>query len=523
MVISPVNSDTINYPRVPGKPGQPAPMARTKYSLVETHERQSSRSWHTLASAFQLQALSASICLATFLCFTVSFASGGPVGTTELFSGQCSHAVNINRVLQALLALIAIGVSVSSDFFMRLASSPTVADLREAHSQGRSLDIAVHSLRNVRHMSYWRTFGWITLILLAVPIQLFSHSIAFISFSTTAYSRLSVSEAFTTGQPFGYPGVALWNTPLTKSPRSQFHDILPLFQSASTTWDRLELSDCNRIYSQDLEGLQSHRNLLVVIETAPDPDAKGWTLPQVWDGSREWDPFNGYDYKLENSLWSFATFCEVDRVGYYNNGGYTRCGFSRGNDNGSGLIAPEPWGDSAIINISSISVLSSKVHDWDMREIFQTPRAKYCLSEPYSAPCKVYVSNLFLLITTLCIFLGCTCSMVVTHFCWHKETCQSLGDALQAFLTDGEAFVQLPREFAAVCNPEGAASYSTRWMPVTKWKEARPRWGQAASKRMWILTYAPIGVLLLGGSAALGALGKSISQVPDPLLSNTQI
>lgn len=448
-------------------------------------------------------------------CFIISAIRGGAVGITELFSGQCSYAVNINRVLQAVLALSAIGISVSFDFFMRLASSPTINDLRKAHSQGESLDIAIHSLRNVRHISRWRTFGWITLILVAIPIQLFSHSIVFMAFSTTGYSRFFVSEAFTSGQPFAYPGVALLGSVLNQNVSSQFYEILPIFESGSSEWDKLELSDCQRIYSKDLEGLQSHRNLLVVIESGPDTRAKGWIAAVVWNDTRfsvhGENSYSKHDSDLENSLWSFATYCEVNRVGSYDNSGSTRCSLSHDVSDLSGTYTLEDWGARAFSDTSSTSWLSSPVDDSDLKVEFQTSRIKYCLSEPYSAPCKVYVSSFFLLVTMLCVFLGCTCSTLISRSCRHKDTCQSLGDALQVLLKEGETFAQMP-----VSSPAGGISESmgpapTRWTPVDRWKEARPRLGQAITKQVWLWTYVPIGTLLSGGSAALGALGENIS------------
>lgn len=499
-------------------------MTWTKYNLVSAHGGRSPRTWHR--SAVEFQALSTSICSVMITCFIISSTRGEAVGTTELFSGQCSHAVNINRVLQAVLALLAIGISICFDFFMRLASSPTVDDLREAHSQGRSFDIGAHSLRNVRYISRWRTFGWITLILLAVPVQLFSHSIAFMSFSTTGYSRLLVSEAFTTGQPFAYPGVALWNRSLNITLRSEFHDILAVFESASSKWDRLEVSDCRRIYSQDLDGLKSHRNLLVVIETGLDAYAKGWKAAQVWNSTRNsterptYQPqcSSEYDCELENSLWSFAISCYVNRDGSYDNTGYTGCSLSYENPSEFGYDDRDLWGQDTVGDASSISWFSSSTNYSSMGDAFQIQRVKYCLSEPYSAPCKIYLSNFFLLVTVLCVLLGWTCSILIARFCWHKETCQSLGDALQIFLNDGETLIQMPGTLPAGCSLAGTAPLSTRWTPMSKWKEAGPRWGQAISKQIWLWTYVPIGTLLLGGSVALGAWGEDVSQVPNPLL-----
>lgn len=502
-------------------PAQRRFMARTKCSLVSIHGGRSSRTWHK--SAFKFQALSGGIFLAMIACFTVSSTRGGAIGSTEVFSGKCSHAININRFLQAVLALLAIGISVSFDFFMRLASSPTVEDLREAHSQGRSFDIGVHSLRNVRYIPHWRTAGWIMLILLAFPVQLFSHSIAFIAFSTTGYSRFIVNEAFMTGQPFAYPGVALLNNSLTQMAQSRFYEVLPIFESESSKWDKLEVSDCRHIYSQDLEGLQSHRNLLVVIETGPDADAKGWQAAQVWNESRllaqDDDLFSEYDLELENSLWSFAISCYVNRDDFLDNGGFIQCSASDGNPSyPNDYDSTDIWGQGTVGDTSNVSWLRGSYNESFVSDAFQIQRVKYCLSEPYSAPCKIYLSNFFLVVTLLCVLLGWACSILIVRFCWDKETCQSLGDALQVFLKDGESLVQVPGSFPTGCRPEGTSPPSTRWTPVSKWEETRPRWGQAMSKKMWLWTYMPIGALLLGGSAALGALGEDISYVPNPLL-----
>ncbi|KAI7784474.1 hypothetical protein LA080_009973 [Diaporthe eres] len=255
------------------------------------------------------------------ICFSISSSRGGAIETTKLFSGKCSHTDNINRALQAVLALLAMGISLSFDFFMRLVSSPTVDDLREAHSQGQSLDIAIHSFRNVRHISHWRTFAWVTLILLAVPIQLFSHSIAFVSFNTTGHTKLLVREAFTTGQNFTYPGVAVIRSLPTKRERSQFHEVLPILESASAEWDKLEVSDCSRIDSEDIEGLQSHRNILVVIEAGSDADTKEGIAAQIQNDTAP-HAHDDDDSEFKDSLWSFAV---------YKNGDYTKCKLSYDN------------------------------------------------------------------------------------------------------------------------------------------------------------------------------------------------
>lgn len=122
-----------------------------KYIPLATKSAQKSNhsvSWHR--DAVKFHALSACILVALLVCAGLSSASGGVLRLTELYYGQCSRAKAINQCIQLICAITAVGMSVSFDFFIRLASSPTFDDLRKAHSQGRSLDIGVPSFRNAR-------------------------------------------------------------------------------------------------------------------------------------------------------------------------------------------------------------------------------------------------------------------------------------------------------------------------------------------------------------------------------------
>lgn len=129
----------------------------------------------------------------------------------------------------------------------------------------------------------------------------------------------------------------------------------------------------------------------------------------------------------------------------------------------------------------------------DIYPQYQTLAVKYCLSEPYSAPCKVFVSSPFLLISLFCVLLGSLLSGVVSWFHWRKETCQCLGDALKVFMLHGP----------------GISRTSSTGLIV--WKDTTERWGRVVSRRMWLWTYIPIGVFLMGGTACFFALGGSAS------------
>lgn len=118
--------------------------------------------------------------------------------------------------------------------------------------------VGVHSFRNVRQLSRWRKLWWVSLVAIGIPIQLFFHSSTFILYTSTTYSVLIASEAFTTGADLVYPGVAFLDLTAynsTTEVQSYFYDTLPGFRAASMNWTRLEVQDCMHTYFQDPMGI----------------------------------------------------------------------------------------------------------------------------------------------------------------------------------------------------------------------------------------------------------------------------
>lgn len=478
-----------------------------KYAPLAVKSDQTSErpvSWHR--DALKFHALSACILIALLVCVSLSYANGGVSQVTELYAGQCRRAKVMNQGLQLVCAITAIGMSVSFDFFIRLVSSPTVDDLRKAHLQSRSLDVGVHSFRNLRQLSHWRKVWWILLVAIGIPIQLFFHSSTFVVHTSTTYSIFITSEAFTTGADFVYPGVAFLDLMAYNSTtefQSRFYDILPGFRAASMNWTRLETQDCMRTYFQDPMGLQSHRNVLLVVQTGPDADAKGWKGAQVWNSTPTAytnDTIHEYQPEAVNSLWSFSPTCTTTRSGSGDNSIWTYC-----NTAGLGLFdLPEVdpgWEDSDEWHLSwhvaenELYPPSNEMFGSDnIYPEYRTVSVKYCLSEPYSAPCKVLATGPFLLISLLCVLFGSLLSVLVSSFHWRKESCQCLGDALKVFMTHG---------------PHITRTSGTEPMV---WKDTKKRWGQVVSRRMWLWTYIPIGVFLVGGTIVLCVFGSSSLQ-----------
>lgn len=465
----------------------------------------------------KFHALSACVLVALLVCVSLSSVNGGISRITELYAGQCSRAKLINQCIQLVCAITAIGMSVSFDFFIRLVSSPTVEDLHKAHSRGQSLDVGIHSFRNLRQLSPWRMLCWVLLVATGIPIQLFFHSSTFIAYTSTAYSIFMVSDAFTTGAEFVYPGVAFMEVAFdptrgvhssfdyhpTKGVQSSFNDIVPGFRAASTNWTRLEVQDCLRTYLQDPMGLQSHRNVLLVVQTGPDADAAGWKGARVWNSTPPAytnETIHEYQPEAVNSLWSFSAGCVTARAGRVGNDIPTFCSYSSTSWYGIDAFKV-PWAnaDSGVPKAWNMTWKFSPYRgdpslvfrDGEINPEYQTLTVKYCLSEPYSAPCKVFVSGPFLLISLLCVLLGSILSIVASSLQWRRETCQCLGDALKVFM------IQSP-----------GISRISGTVPIV-WKDSNKRWGRVVSRRMWLLTYIPIVLFLVGGTACFCAFGSS--------------
>ncbi|PHH85729.1 hypothetical protein CDD83_11242 [Cordyceps sp. RAO-2017] len=480
--------------RSPTAIGNKLPMTRGKRAWADGPPN-----WRKRAALFL--AWTSTVLLALLICLGLSFARGAIGGSAELYSGPCSRAKNANRALQAALALVAIGLSVSFDFFMRLASSPTIEDLGRAHSQGRSLDIGVQSWRNIRQASWSRRLSWAFLALAAAPLQLFLHSTTFVIFSQTDYTQFIVSPAFTTGGAFAYPGVAFAGTSAfnaSSGVRSYFDHVLPSFRSAPGQWERLPAGDCMYQYLQDPNGLQRRRDLLLVVKAK----AEGWRGADVWNNTtpRAYPSHAAHEYNpmAFNSLWWFAVRCYQDRVGSDDGRLSTFCcpSFDCYADDDS----YNGWRPSYFLSLRASKsfwegfLLTGLVPD-HMDPALGSFTVDYCLSEPYVAPCKLAASTPILLINLACVLVGFASCSLIAYVCWNDESCQSLGDAIQALMGSSDLVFK------------AAASTDAEPSSVIRWKETRKRWGHVVGRSMWFCTYVPIGLVLVGGSVVFVQFG----------------
>lgn len=252
-------------------------------------------------------------------------------------SGDCSKISLLNTSLHLLLNIASSLIIASSNFFMQVLNSPTRAEVDQAHARKRWLEIGVPSLRNVLHVSPYKSVAWLFFSLSSIPIHLLFNSAVFtVDYSGSQWSMALVSESFLHGAPYSLPGAAL-TLEGTKCKMQDpgyyvFGEDDHGFQNSSqrladvvatvkaTATQNLSLSDCKSEY-QTCQGLRKYRNLLLVVDSGGGTtDSQGWnisdiydidkTVGSVYDLSRLELSEEGYDeQKLQNetfnSIWGF--------------------------------------------------------------------------------------------------------------------------------------------------------------------------------------------------------------------------
>lgn len=85
---------------------------------------------------------------------------------------------------------------------MQRLSAPTRTEVEDAHMKDDWLDIGVPSFRNLRFINWWRTLGWVLLVVSSLPLHLFYNSAIFVQISATDYTAYVVDPSFLSGAPF---------------------------------------------------------------------------------------------------------------------------------------------------------------------------------------------------------------------------------------------------------------------------------------------------------------------------------
>jgi hypothetical protein len=97
---------------------------------------------------------------------------GSQDGVGLIYQGNCDTVKTLSLWIHLVINLLGTGMLGASNYCMQLQAAPTRANIDAAHARGRSLDIGVPSLRNLRHLGPKRIFIWLLLALSSVPVHL---------------------------------------------------------------------------------------------------------------------------------------------------------------------------------------------------------------------------------------------------------------------------------------------------------------------------------------------------------------
>ncbi|KAI0398924.1 hypothetical protein F4802DRAFT_591524 [Xylaria palmicola] len=424
--------------------------------------------WKQAAAVNCILLVVMSFVLVGFLIVTAMQARGiaNPI---FFYEGPCKEngVSNINFLLHLLINILSTLVLASTNFFMQILNAPSREEIDVAHLNGTWLEIGVSSVRNLFKVSKFKTCCWLGLLVSSIPIHLLANSTVFTTEHRESAFHLTIAtDEFVKGGPFYPPGASLLTArsinPLyyEQAPYHTYHsdggygtpglsDDYADKESAAVrhisfaadlgqTWDRIELSDCLEKYLTNCNGLDRHRDIILVANKAG-----GWTRNEMWDATH--DPFGG----ISSSYWDRLIPANASNHLFYDSACvmspgttscFTDCQKALGGiptDNGHIRYLGPPWYFFSLIAGSAVAVgdpptLLSKS---DMLSV------QYCLAEPLESKCYVGLSTTVLFAVTLCVVVKSGIALLVAIVLPHKsqDSLVTIGDSIASFIEKPDA------------------------------------------------------------------------------------
>lgn len=486
------------------------------------------------------------------VCLAVSLSQGSTLySTTVVFEGDCQRTNRLNLVFHLILNLISTLILASAGFFMQLLSSPSRQEIDRAHSNLRSLDIGVSSIKNVRFLSPGKSLAWFILFVTSIPIHMFFNSSIFKASYQGSDWRLTIaSSGFgSQGVQFFPPGASLANAgvpaPGLSDPRlkqsscsfgagsdslyGSYVELAEYWNKSSSVYRNItntaiESKDWHNmtpnVYREEYGSCKpknKYRDVIIVVDTGTN-NPNGWTRSQVFsdphnDLALVWDshvPLNEV-----NSLW-YSTHCtnylptSVFSIDAYTLVCGNTCQFAlgiSGPDLRSNTVFSSPNWTISLPNHYIPSCLTAKQQSLGYNNTFDVHNVKYCLAQPSTYTCQIRLSNILLFTTMICVLLK-TVICILVVYCLPQESLATLGDALESFITNPDFTTtglgtfdiydsqRLQFETRAHLGPDYSTELTELIVPRVWHRKAR-RLVSALPKSTLSSTYVPI--LLFGG------------------------
>lgn len=193
------------------------------------------------------------------LAIVAATTSSAEDGIGTLFQGDCKKVEQWSTALHLLINVLGTCLLVASSFTMQCLSSPTRSEADRAHAKRVPLEIGVPSVKNLRHMHWWKGCLWWALCLSTLPLHLLWNSTIFSTIGAMQFDYLVVDESFFSGADYPIP-----NT--TNDYTTMDTDITDpgTFLSGynGQNYTRLSPTECLGAYMATY--ITSYRNLIVV-------------------------------------------------------------------------------------------------------------------------------------------------------------------------------------------------------------------------------------------------------------------
>ncbi|KAF2772931.1 hypothetical protein EJ03DRAFT_149640 [Teratosphaeria nubilosa] len=184
----------------------------------------------------------------TITVFLISPASKG-VGTS--FTGHCTLVSRLNTGIHVVLNILTTAFLGAGNYCMQILVAPSLSEIDQAHRDGVSLDIGVHSVHNVRYMGADRRMGWAAIGVVATMLHLVWNSAMFPSFASFILPVAVVTEDFAIAGDD-------WNLTQAKQAQAFVPNGPPVgsLQLSADRFTEVNASECIRMYIDPLDQTQ---------------------------------------------------------------------------------------------------------------------------------------------------------------------------------------------------------------------------------------------------------------------------